>query len=67
MEMKKFICAKCNKIIEVPYGVPKPDFCPYCNAPSIYIHRIDPGGRGLGRGRGRRCGMRVINNNPPIK
>ncbi|ADC70340.1 conserved hypothetical protein [Methanocaldococcus sp. FS406-22] len=60
MEMKRFLCAKCQKVIEVPYGVPKPDVCPYCGAPATFIHRIDPGGRGLGPGRGRRCGMRMM-------
>ncbi|ADG12690.1 hypothetical protein [Methanocaldococcus infernus] len=58
--MKKFICTKCKNIIEVPYGTPKPSSCPYCGASEEFIHRVDPGGRGLGRGRGRRCGMRFL-------
>ncbi|ENN96474.1 hypothetical protein J422_02255 [Methanocaldococcus villosus KIN24-T80] len=60
MDMKVFICTKCNKLIEVPYGVPKPEKCPHCGAESIYIHRVDSGGRGLGRGMGRRCGRRFL-------
>lgn len=56
MEMKKFLCSNCQSIIEVPYGTPKPETCPHCGAPSNYIHRIDGGGRGLGPGRGSRCG-----------
>jgi DNA-directed RNA polymerase subunit RPC12/RpoP len=58
MEMKQFKCSKCEKTIEVPYGTPKPEVCPNCGAPSILIHRIDGGGRGMGAGRGRRCGCR---------
>nr|WP_198005248.1 hypothetical protein [Methanothermococcus okinawensis] len=58
--MKRFKCAKCGKIIEVPYGVPKPEVCPYCGAPCTYIHRIDEGGRGCGPGRGRRCGAGMM-------
>ncbi len=50
--MKRFMCYNCNRIIEVPYGVPKPIQCPYCGAPHYMIHRVDPGGRGWGRGRG---------------
>ncbi|ACX73289.1 conserved hypothetical protein [Methanocaldococcus vulcanius M7] len=60
MEMKKFLCSKCQNVIEVPYGVPKPETCPYCGAPATFIHRIDGGGRGLGRGRGARCGLRMM-------
>jgi len=59
MGMKRFLCYNCNKIIEVPYGVPKPLQCPYCGAPHYMIHRIGPRGggwggrRGFGRGRWR--------------
>ncbi|MHA1589343.1 MAG: hypothetical protein ACTSVA_01905 [Candidatus Njordarchaeales archaeon] len=69
---KRFQCGNCGKIIEVPYGVPKPAQCPYCGAPGYMIHRIDKGpwgrwggpgagpgpgrGYGAGRGRGRRWG-----------
>ena len=54
---KRFICFKCGKVIEVPYGIPgKPPQCPYCGAPAIFIHRLDKGG-GWGRGRGRRFGF----------
>jgi hypothetical protein len=59
-EMKKFLCSKCNNIIEVPYGVPKPEKCPHCGASCEYIHRIDEGGRGMGAGRGRRCGAGMM-------
>jgi DNA-directed RNA polymerase subunit RPC12/RpoP len=59
-EMKKFLCSKCNKIIEVPYGIPKPEVCPHCGAPNIFIHRVDEGGRGFGAGRGRRCGIGMM-------
>ena len=48
--MKRFMCFNCKKIIEIPYGVPKPVQCPYCGAPAYMIHRIDGGGRGRGRG-----------------
>lgn len=50
--MKRFICYSCNKIIEVPYGVPKPAQCPYCGAPHYMIHRLDKGWARGGRGRG---------------
>ncbi len=53
---KRFICGQCNKIIEVPYGTPKPARCPYCGAPAYMIHRIDAGYGGSGRGRGGRGG-----------
>jgi len=43
MEVKKFQCAACGNIIEVPYGMPKPAVCPRCGAPSIMIHRLDKG------------------------
>ena len=59
--MKRFLCFNCKKIIEVPYGVPKPAQCPYCGAPAYMIHRIDKGGRrpfGGGRGHGRGFGGR---------
>jgi len=49
---KRFICTQCNRIIEVPYGTPKPAKCPYCGAPAYMIHRIDKGRGGFGRGRG---------------
>ncbi|HDI47150.1 MAG TPA: hypothetical protein ENF82_05025 [Candidatus Methanomethylia archaeon] len=55
--MKKFQCFSCGKIIEVPYGVPKPPNCPYCGAPAHLIHRVDAGPRGMGRGMGPRRGM----------
>ncbi|UXM85322.1 hypothetical protein [Methanococcus aeolicus] len=58
MEIKQFKCSKCEKIIEVPYGTPKPETCPHCGAPSTLIHRIDGGGMGMGMGHGRRCGSR---------
>lgn len=49
--MKRFMCYNCNRVIEVPYGVPKPVQCPHCGAPAYMIHRIDkgPGRRGFGR------------------
>ncbi len=50
--MKRFLCYSCNKIIEVPYGVPKPAQCPYCGAPHYMIHRLDKGWARGGRGRG---------------
>ena len=65
MEMKRFLCSKCKNVIEVPYGIPKPDICPHCNADGIFIHRIDIGGKGLGRGRGRRCGLRFLERPKP--
>jgi len=56
--MKRFMCFNCKKVIEVPYGVPKPSQCPYCGAPAYMIHRINkgpPSFRGQGRfGFGRR-------------
>jgi len=54
--MKRFLCYNCNKVIEVPYGVPKPAQCPYCGAPAYMIHRLDkgPGGPGRRGGLGRR-------------
>lgn len=57
--MKRFLCFNCRKIIEIPYGVPKPPQCPYCGAPAYMIHRIDKGPRGpmgrrMGGGFGRR-------------
>lgn len=55
-ELKKFQCSSCKNIIEVPYGAPKPLKCPNCGASQDLIHRIDSGGRGMGRGNGRRCG-----------
>ena len=42
---KRFICLSCKKIIEVPFGVPKPIKCPYCGAPHYMIHRVDPPGK----------------------
>ncbi len=54
LPMKRFMCFSCRKIIEVPYGVPKPMQCPYCGAPHYMIHRVDAGGFGRYRGyRGR--------------
>ncbi|OYT62475.1 MAG: hypothetical protein B6U69_01735 [Thermofilum sp. ex4484_15] len=44
--LKKFLCRACGRIIEVPYGVPKPMTCPYCGAPGFMIHRLNAGGRG---------------------
>ena len=59
---KKFMCFKCGKIIEVPYGVPgKPAKCPYCGAPAIYIHRLDKPGWGGGWG-----GTWIPQNTPNI-
>lgn len=57
---KTFKCSKCGHIFKVPYGIPKPDKCPNCGVESIYVHRIDGGGRGMGPGRGRRCGGRMF-------
>ena len=45
---KKFLCGACGRVIEVPYGVPKPVTCPYCGAPGFMIHRLGAGGRGRG-------------------
>lgn len=49
---KKFICYACGRVIEVPYGVPKPVACPFCGAPEAMIHRLDKGPHRRGRGRG---------------
>lgn len=51
--VKRFQCSSCRYVIEVPQGVPKPQVCPKCGAPSTMIHRIDkgpPGGRRLRNG-----------------
>jgi len=60
--VKIFRCARCGAVIERPPGSPKPSQCPECGAPSVYLHRVNPGpprgswagyariGRGMGRG-----------------
>jgi len=55
LPMKRFQCANCGQIIEVPQGVSKPANCPRCGAPAMMIHRLDkspPRGRRGGRGGG---------------
>ncbi|RLE95209.1 MAG: hypothetical protein DRN04_00810 [Thermoprotei archaeon] len=51
-EVKRFKCFACGREITVPYGVPKPAYCPYCGAPEAMIHRLDKGPHRRGRGRG---------------
>jgi len=52
LPMKRFQCANCGQIIEVPQGVPKPANCPGCGAPAMMIHRLDKGSLGGRRGGG---------------
>ena len=53
LPVKLFQCSSCGYMIEVPQGIPKPQICPRCGAPSIMIHRINKGPPGGRRGRGR--------------
>lgn len=41
--IKRFQCSNCGFIIDVSYGVPKPQICPRCGAPHAMIHRINKG------------------------
>jgi len=43
---KRFYCTNCGRVIEVPFGAPKPYQCPYCGAHHTMIHRLDRGGFG---------------------
>jgi len=51
---RKFKCSSCGYEFESPYGVPKPQACPKCDAPTQFVHRVDVGPRGAGYGRRRR-------------
>ncbi len=50
-QAKVFECAVCGYRFEIPFGVPKPSFCPRCGAPDINVHRSDRGRRRRGRQR----------------
>jgi transposase-like protein len=63
MAKKRFQCPQCGHAWEIPYGAPRPSFCPQCK--SANLHRAEED-RGHARGGGRRKGRGGFAG-PPIK